>query len=992
MEMASNITLENTIVISYNCHGLNQSHPFLDDICKAGNAKIIMVQEHWQTPSNMSKILNYSSKYSGFGVSAMDTALSCSVLRGRTYGGVATLVRNDYLSYTTCLKCAERYTIVSIGQTIFINVYFPCSSSSSHEVVETLLIEINDVVTLFPDFEIVMGGDFNCVLSDNSKTSNVIRRFMMKLNLSLVTDLIRPNCDYTYYHESLHHYSFVDYFMFTSSLTTNAIEFKVLDDMLNMSDHCGIYLALSLSMKTVDPAADTGPKSAPNATQRHNRYTLRWDHGSLADYYSICLDSLSPVLKEIDLFYEQCSKVVGTNDSYICGLDLGHLKATAIEKIESAYIKITKILAVSANATIPKTCPTTLKHWWNEELQSLKRAAMESNEAWVTAGKPKHGPLADIRKSDKYAYKLAIRRSKNSQIDKVSDSLLSTFTNRDSNSFWKIWKSKMGTHKMKPKLVDNKSEDSEIANSFASYFSKACSCNSEERSKELYEEYCNTKSKRFNYENIANYLTNVELVDASIHKLKCGKSAALDNLTAEHLKNCHPIIVMILTKLFNLMIMFEYVPNDFGKSILIPIPKTDCVNASANVEDYRGISIAPVISKVFEHCLLKLFSTYLQNSNVMQFGFKSKSGCNHALYAVRKTVEFFIERDSSVNLCALDMSKAFDKMNKHALFVKLMNRNCPLVLINILDCWYAKNFASVKWGDSYSPFVQLQTGTRQGGITSPYLFAIFINDVIVKLQRSSLGCHIRNICFNVFMYADDMLLASISLNELQLMINIVRTELKWLDMEINVKKSMCMRMGKRFDCPTCELVLDNKPIKWVKEMRYLGLYFTAASSFKCNLHYAKVSFFRSLNSLLSKLGTHPSPGIVLYLVSSYCNSSLFYGLESLHLSKANYNSISYPYNATYTKLFSTFDKNIITLCQYYSGELPSSYLVDLRTLNFYARLNEGDSNPASILFQWFGQQERDNLEIKYGLGAPITVNSYKIGIRNAFNDHCLSLI
>jgi exonuclease III len=171
MEMASNITLENTIVISYNCHGLNQSHPFLDDICKAGNAKIIMVQEHWQTPSNMSKILNYSSKYSGFGVSAMDTALSCSVLRGRTYGGVATLVRNDYLSYTTCLKCAERYTIVSIGQTIFINVYFPCSSSSSHEVVETLLIEINDVVTLFPDFEIVMGGDFNCVLSDNSKTS-----------------------------------------------------------------------------------------------------------------------------------------------------------------------------------------------------------------------------------------------------------------------------------------------------------------------------------------------------------------------------------------------------------------------------------------------------------------------------------------------------------------------------------------------------------------------------------------------------------------------------------------------------------------------------------------------------------------------------------------------------------------------------------------------------------------------------------------------------
>jgi hypothetical protein len=237
-----------------------------------------------------------------------------------------------------------------------------------------------------------------------------------------------------------------------------------------------------------------------------------------------------------------------------------------------------------------------------------------------------------------------------------------------------------------------------------------------------------------------------------------------------------------------------------------------------------------------------------------------------------------------------------------------------------------------------------------------------------------------------------LLLASISVAELQQMINIVKAELKWLDMEINVKKSMCMRIGKRFDSQTCDLVLDNDPIKWVKEMRYLGLYIIAASTFKCNLHYAKISFFRSLNCLLSRLGPHPSPGIVLYLVSSHCNSILFYGLESLRLSKANYNSISYPYNATYTKLFSTFDKNIITLCQYYSGELPSSYAVDLRTLNFYTRLGEGGSNPASILFEWFGKTEQIQLEEKYRMGAPLTLNSYKIGIRRAFDDHCLTLI
>ncbi len=42
-----------------------------------------------------------------------------------------------------------------------------------------------------------------------------------------------------------------------------------------------------------------------------------------------------------------------------------------------------------------------------------------------------------------------------------------------------------------------------------------------------------------------------------------------------------------------------------------------------------------------------------------------------------------------------------------------------------------------------SPFVTPATGTRQGGITSPYLFAIFINNVIVELQKSALGCHLE---------------------------------------------------------------------------------------------------------------------------------------------------------------------------------------------------------------------------------------------------------
>ena len=77
--------------------------------------------------------------------------------------------------------------------------------------------------------------------------------------------------------------------------------------------------------------------------------------------------------------------------------------------------------------------------------------------------------------------------------------------------------------------------------------------------------------------------------------------------------------------------------------------------------------------------------------------------------------------------------------------------------------------------------------------------------------------------------------------------------------------------------------------------------------------------------------------------------------------------MSYPYNSAYMKLFSTFDKNIISVCQFYSEELPLSYAVDLRTLNFYVKLNEMSYSPSNILFLWFGNDERIALESKCGI-------------------------
>jgi len=57
------------------------------------------------------------------------------------------------------------------------------------------------------------------------------------------------------------------------------------------------------------------------------------------------------------------------------------------------------------------------------------------------------------------------------------------------------------------------------------------------------------------------------------------------------------------------------------------------VNQLYIVNDFRGISISPVISEVFEHCILDRYARYFRTSD-NQFGFKKEHGCSHAIYTL----------------------------------------------------------------------------------------------------------------------------------------------------------------------------------------------------------------------------------------------------------------------------------------------------------------------------------------------------------------------
>jgi len=101
-------------------------------------------------------------------------------------------------------------------------------------------------------------------------------------------------------------------------------------------------------------------------------------------------------------------------------------------------------------------------------------------------------------------------------------------------------------------------------------------------------------------------------------------------------------------------------------------------------------------------------------------------------------------------------------------------------------------FACVKWGQSLSKPIQLSTGVRQGGVLSPVLFAVYVNDIITNLVCSGYGCQVASM-LGVMMYADDLIFISVSCTDLRQMIKICELEMSWLGIHFNAKKSCLVR-------------------------------------------------------------------------------------------------------------------------------------------------------------------------------------------------------
>ena len=140
------------------------------------------------------------------------------------------------------------------------------------------------------------------------------------------------------------------------------------------------------------------------------------------------------------------------------------------------------------------------------------------------------------------------------------------------------------------------------------------------------------------------------------------------------------MIAPSLCNIFNKSLQLGSLPSDWKLANVVPVQKK---GAKDNVENYRPISLFPIVSKVFERCVLNSIKDHLYHViSPKQHGFCTGRSCVTKLLEAFDHIGSLLDSGSQVNTIYLDMSKAFDKVSHRRLVHKLIQAGFGCNLLN----------------------------------------------------------------------------------------------------------------------------------------------------------------------------------------------------------------------------------------------------------------------------------------------------------------------
>ena len=228
------------------------------------------------------------------------------------------------------------------------------------------------------------------------------------------------------------------------------------------------------------------------------------------------------------------------------------------------------------------------------------------------------------------------------------------------------------------------------------------------------------------------------------------KATGTDNVGPRLLKLAAPYISDDITYICNQSINKSTFPRKWKEAKVSPLHKN---GPHDDVNNYRPISILPVLSKVLEKHVHDCLSGYLNENNLLhrtQSGFRSQHSCETALVHMIDSWLNAMDNGELVGIVLVDFKKAFDLVDHQILLSKLKLYGISSEALTWFDTYLTNRRQLVSLNNCKSDFEKVTCGVPQGSILGPLLFLLFINDLPLYVDNVSAD-----------LYADDTTLYDI---------------------------------------------------------------------------------------------------------------------------------------------------------------------------------------------------------------------------------------
>ncbi len=186
----------------------------------------------------------------------------------------------------------------------------------------------------------------------------------------------------------------------------------------------------------------------------------------------------------------------------------------------------------------------------------------------------------------------------------------------------------------------------------------------------------------------------------------------------------------------------------------------------------------------------------LLSTSGLQLSYKPKHSTTMCSLTLTEVVNYYRKRDSNIYAVFIDASQALGRVKYNQHFSILIKKGIPAIIVRIIMDMYENQESHVTWNGTYGDYLKCSNGVRQGGVASPVLFTIYMDELTTRLEKSGIGCFIEHQYYGCISYADDLVLLCPSVKGLQKIVAICEKYGIMYNITYNANKSMCLAFDR----------------------------------------------------------------------------------------------------------------------------------------------------------------------------------------------------